>query len=300
MDIDYIMVLKEICESRIPVYCSYEGNTVYGKNVCTGFHRHHPFYKSKNFVPFIPSNHDSTKNIFDYAIYCEVNSTINEHFILEELSRVIYGIKPRLADSTLYKLKNILSNSNHVNKLIKERELEILRIKKNKNNLDVFAQSKGYTSYSEYLHGQKIKILWNNPEYKYKNTPKIIENGRNTRFGSKNMIFASVKGGKIGGVVLSNRIKTDSEFRNKISSIRSINMKNTWSKNKDLLINTINNNWKDPLIREKMLEGSKATRFKKGYRPFHNTKIQIRINPDIEEIPEGFIPGELWRWRKNK
>lgn len=111
--IDYSKILQDIAERRILLYCSYK---LERNSLLSGLVRHHPFYRSKGYIPFTPSNHDSTKDIYDYCIVC----TKEEHTVLEGLSRIIYGIREKLTEYELNKLKDILPNSIEVNRLIEE------------------------------------------------------------------------------------------------------------------------------------------------------------------------------------
>lgn len=173
--IDYSKILQDIAERRIPLYCSYK---LERNSLLSGLVRHHPFYRSKGYIPFTPSNHDSTKNIYDYCIVC----TKDEHPILEDLSRIIYGIKNNLTDFEINFLKTILPNSAEVNKLI-----EISKLKNARYNIIKQLRIKA----GIWFGGETFKYLWNNPNYRKLKLKQIKE-----QFSDPNMVKKFVDAGK--------------------------------------------------------------------------------------------------------
>lgn len=283
------MNVKDIIEERI----NNQGGCIYipyyqtGAKAIKGYHWHHPFYKSKGYPLFIPKTHDKTKNIFDLVILV----TPKEHILFEQLSKLEYGIITNLTEYGLIILQNLKTNINIKNiiKLYKEN----LEKKKNayikylKSEADKYGINYSNITIDELKHQLMLsKVLSSEAAQKRCRDPKYIER----------LSKSAIKVGK------------DPNIRKQ----RSENAKKQWKDPKfiNLIKETASNNWKDPIIKEKMLLGMKNTMFtservselnkkRTGLVAYHNTKIQIRIKP-TDPIPEGFIPGYLWVYNKNK
>lgn len=159
-------IFKEVCESRVPVYCKYEKSKIISGINIPGYVRHHPFYKSVGTVFYTPLNHNPQENIFDYCIVC----TKEEHSILEDISRYLYGLKSDLTEWTYSNIDKLTKDSSLVNKIIEDHILKQLEWKEHlsKYRSEMLNKRWKNAEYRAYMSNKAIewnKNQWNNKEF---------------------------------------------------------------------------------------------------------------------------------------
>lgn len=282
-----LSLLQKICNSRIPVYCSYK---LESRSLIPNLVRHHPFYKSKGFVPFIPSNHNPNENIYDYCIVC----TKDEHPVLEQLSKVCYNIPTKFTEYGLNILKKIIPNSIEINNILEALRLYNTRIKIINILNSYVAKNLGYTSIFHYRCSKARSDAWKNS--KLKDTYLHILMERNQSEKQKKCIREMWK---------------NPEYKAKMSKLSSTTMIKNWQNSEYAkhIANSMSKFRKDSIIindgkihkyinkNEPIPEG-----FTIGMLPgfanatnriyYNNGKVEIRLKMD-DKVPIGYVKGRL-------